>query len=112
MAAENQPTQKLTELRAMVITYAKQETLDPLKQLKSYLLWGVLGGLLLSVGALAGLIALLRALQTLTIFNDVDRLHGGTWSWAPYLITIFVGAGIALLASLGISKKKSKTAGK
>lgn len=76
----------------MVVAYAKQETIDPLKTLGRHLGFGVGGALLIGIGWIFALLALLRGLQQIGIFNDLSEPEGGTWSWVPYLIVTVVGA--------------------
>lgn len=73
----------------LVKSYAKQETLDPLKSVGKYLAFAVPGALLLALGWLFLLFGMLRALQTETdVFDD-------GWSFAPYLLV--VAAGLVVL---------------
>lgn len=98
MAAENRPkdvAQLVSELWEMVVTYAKQETVDPVKRLGRFVAYGILGSAVLGIGLSLGVLALLRALQT-----ETGTTFAGNWSWAPYAITagaclIFVGAALA-----------------
>jgi hypothetical protein len=76
--------QLVLELRDMVITYVKQETLVPLQQLGRYIAFGIAGSLLLGLGAVLLGVGALRALQT-----ETGETFTGDWSWAPYLI-VFV----------------------
>jgi len=76
--------QLVLELRDLVITYLKQETLVPLRQLGRYVGFGIAGSLLLGLGAVLLGVGALRALQT-----ETGETFTGDWSWAPYLI-VFV----------------------
>jgi Putative Actinobacterial Holin-X, holin superfamily III len=76
------------ELRDLLVEYFKQETVVPLQQLGRYVVYGLLGSLLLGTGVLFLAMAGLRALQT-----ETDTTFTGNWSWAPYLI---VTAGLLL----------------
>jgi len=67
----------------MVITYVKQETLVPLRQLGRYIGFGVAGSFLLGLGAVLLSVGGLRALQT-----ETGDTFAGDWSWAPYLIVV------------------------
>jgi hypothetical protein len=89
------PLAQVTELKDLVVSYAKQETVDPLRTLGQYLGFGVSGALLIGTGIAFGLLALLRGLQQIAIFNDPDEFQGGRFSWAPYFIVAFVGLVIA-----------------
>jgi cytochrome c-type biogenesis protein CcmH/NrfF len=83
----------------LVKAYAKQETIDPLRSVGSYLAWGVPGALLLAVGWVFLLIAMLRALQTELHAFD----HG--WSFVPYLAVVAVGGIIVALFVRRVMKR-------
>lgn len=85
------PTTQIVELKDLVVAYAKQETVDPLKTLGSYLGYGIAGAVSIGIGLVFALMALLRGLQELSVFNDLSDPEGGRWSWAPYMITTLVG---------------------
>jgi hypothetical protein len=87
--------QLVLELRDMVITYVKQETLVPLRQLGRYIAFGIAGSLLLGLGAVLLGVGALRALQT-----ETGETFAGDWSWAPYLIVF-----VALLLCCAITWK-------
>lgn len=93
----------LNELWALTRDYARQETIDPLKGVGRYLLYGTLGALLLGVGVILLMLAGLRALQTET----GDALDGNL-SWLPYLIVLAV-AGLLVAWALSRISRKSKT---
>lgn len=95
--------QVVNELWELLKSYAKQETVDPIKGLGRYLAFGLAGSLLLGTGVLLLLLAGLRWLQT-----ETDTMFTGSWSWAPYLITLVVGALLMALALSRISQSKSK----
>src|SRR2546430_5828102 len=73
--------QLVTELRDLVITYFKQQTLVPLQQLGRYIGFGILGSLLLGFGVLFLAMSGLRALQ-----DETGDTFSGDWSWVPYLL--------------------------
>ncbi|MGI8662638.1 MAG: hypothetical protein ACR2LQ_05430 [Acidimicrobiales bacterium] len=81
--------QVLSELWELLVSYAKQETVEPLKGLGRFIAWGVAGSVLASVGVLLLTLAGLRALQTQT-----DDHLTGNLSWVPY------GAALVLLGVL------------
>lgn len=89
------PVAQVTEFKDLVVSYARQETVDPLRALGRYLGFGVAGALLIGLGIAFGLLSLLRGLQQITVFNDPTEAEGGTFSWAPYLIVMGVGLVIA-----------------
>jgi hypothetical protein len=80
----------------LVVDYAKQETLGPLKGLGRFLLFGVAGAIALSIGTTLLLLALLRVLET-----ETGTTFRGNWSWAPYLLT-----AVAAIVVLGLSAQR------
>ena len=102
---------QISELKDLVVGYAKQETLDPLKTLGRYLGYGLAGSILLGVGLSLLLLSLLRGLQRIELFNDPQEIEGGTFSWVPYGITALVGAVVVglFLAKLVSTTKKRGT---
>src|SRR3712207_2689775 len=82
----------LSELKDLTVSYAKQETIEPLKGLGRFIAFGIAGSLFLGTGLLLAALAGLRALQTETgdTFDD-------NFTWAPYLIVL---VGTALIIGL------------
>lgn len=80
------------ELADLVIGYAKQETLGPLKELGRFVVFGLAGSTLLAVGLSVLLLGGLRALQT-----ETGSTFSGSRSWLPYVVT---GAGAVVVASV------------
>ncbi len=77
----------------MVITYTKQETVVPMKQLGRTLAFGIAGGIAIAVGSLFFLMGSLRVLQT-----ETGSTFTGTWRFAPYFfvgLAACIGIGIA-----------------
>lgn len=89
------PIAQVVELKDLVVAYAKQETVDPLVTLRRYLAFGVSGAMAIGVGVCFGLLALLRGLEEIDLFNEPGTVDGGTWSFVPYLVTFVVGSVIA-----------------
>jgi flagellar biosynthesis protein FliQ len=88
----------INEIVDLVKTYAKQETIDPLRSTGRYLARGLAGGFLVGLGLVLLLISLLRVLQTETdVFED-------SWSFVPYFIVVIVGGLIAAFFVSRISK--------
>jgi hypothetical protein len=77
--------QVVKELWELIVAYFKQETVVPLRQLGRYIVFGLLGAMLLGVGVLLLAMSGLRALQ-----EETGTTFRGNWSWAPYGI-VFVG---------------------
>lgn len=83
------------DLRQLVIAYAKQETLEPLKSLGRFVAYGVAGSIALGIGAVLLLLGGLRLLQTQT-----GSLFKGNWSWLPYFtVAALCGVVVALAMS-------------
>lgn len=80
------------ELVDLVVGYARQETLEPLKGLGKNVAFGVVGAILVGTGALFLSLSALRALQ-----SETDTFEANL-SWAPYLIV-----AILLVALAGVS---------
>lgn len=80
----------LNELVTMIVTYAKQETIDPIKGLVRFVAWGVAGALLIAIGGAALTLAVVRLLQT-----ETGPHLRGDLTWVPYM-------GGALVAVVGI----------
>ncbi len=93
------PQETVTELKVMVVDYAKQETVDPLKRLGDWLKWSLAGAILLVFGVALLSLGLLRILQ-----EEVDTFGGGK-SWIPYIITL--GALLVVLVLAGFGMKRS-----
>ena len=74
----------------LLVAYAKQETVEPLRGLQRWVAAGAGGSLLIATGVSLLLLACLRALQT-----ETGTTFTGNWSWAPYLITL-VGAALVI----------------
>ena len=89
----------VNDLWQLVRDYAKQETIDPLKQVLRFLGWGLGGAFLVAIGMVFASLAVLRGLQTQTGHHLT-----GSNSWIPYLVTIVVDAVVIGLAVLAISK--------
>ena len=104
LGVADNPQQTIRELRELVVAYAKQETLDPLKGLGRYVAFGIAGAALIGIGVMFLAIGALRALQG-------DRLgphFTGNWSWAPYAIVVAGAFAIAALTwVVGTKRKKA-----
>lgn len=85
-------TDTITDLKSMVVDYAKQETIEPLKGLGRYVGYGIGGSALVALGLVLLGFAGLRALQT-----ETGSTFTGNWSFAPYFIVLL---GLALIIGL------------
>jgi len=82
------------EIVDMVVAYARQETIEPLRGAGRWIVWGVVSMALVSIGMVLVALGLLRLVQDLTsdVFDDA-------WSFVPYVFgTVFavVVVGVAL----------------
>lgn len=73
------PKETVEELKELVVGYARQETVDPLKRLGLWVGYGIGGALLVSIGLIIMTIGGLRALQTQT-----GSTFTGSLTWVPY----------------------------
>lgn len=94
-------TELLSELRALVVDYAKQETIDPLKTLGRYLGYGLAGSFLIALGGLFVSVGLLRLLQT-----ETGSTFDGGWSFVPYLLVLVVAVVVLILLGLAVARSK------
>ena len=103
--AEKSAQQQVNELKALVIGYAKQETLEPIKGVGRYLGFGLAGGLCLAAGVVMLAMAALRFFQT----SLPELLDGaGHSSWVPYLLVIVLLLVGAVLTWIRATRKDSK----
>jgi hypothetical protein len=94
LSAKNVPD-TVQELWDLLVAYAKQETVDPLRNLGRFVGYGLAGMALLTLGTFLLGLALLRFIQTMT-----GDWADGFWSWVPYLPTVvFYGAVIGVAVS-------------
>jgi hypothetical protein len=93
------------ELKDLVVTYAKQEVVEPLKGLGRFIGAGVAGSILLSLGVVLLVLAVLRVLQ-----DELADTFDGNWSFAPYLITLVLCTIVLALSARAIGAAKRKKA--
>lgn len=94
----------LRELWELLVAYARQETVDPLRNLGRYLGFGLAGSFLMGTGMVLLAMALLRGLQ------DSTSVFDGFWSWAPYALTV-VGLGTVIGVAVSRITKQSGRSG-
>lgn len=82
------------EVVEFVKTYAKQETIGPLKGAGRWIGVGAGAAIALGLGLFLLLLGLLRLIQT-----EFDGLASGGSSWVPYLIVLAV-CGLLLVVTL------------
>lgn len=93
------------ELWELVVAYARQETIEPLKGLGRFVAFGIGGSLLVGIGVVLLLLGGLRALQ-----EEATSTFDGHWSWAPYLLTIVAAAIVIGLSVWAVGRGKRKDA--
>lgn len=81
----------------LVVDYAKQETLGPVRGLGRFVAFGAVGSMAVSAGLSLLLLALLRLLQT-------ETGSFGRHTWAPYLVTAAAALVVLGLAAWRITK--------
>ena len=98
------PTGDARELVDLVIAYAKQETLEPLKGLGKNAALGLGGAVLLGVGGVFCSIGALRAMQSETDFFERHNL-----SYLPYFFTVVILVLLSLMGWFGLGPGKKDT---
>ena len=92
--------QVVTELWEMTVSYAKQETVDPLKGLGRFVAAGVGAALVGGIGIILLTLAGLRGLQT----HNGGHLDGNL-NWVPYLAALVL---LGVLIALAVTRIKPK----
>lgn len=92
-----------SDLWQLLRDYAKQEIVDPLSSLKRFMLFGVGGAVLLSLGLFFLSLAVLRGLET-----DTGPHLTGVFDWVPYAATLVVDM-LAIFLAIKAIKRPFKT---
>jgi hypothetical protein len=92
------------EVVKLVVDYIKQETLDPVKGLGRYVVFGVAGSVALSAGLLILAVGFLRLLQT-----ETGSTFTGNLSWIPYVICAVLVVLVAFIAVKAVSRGQIPT---
>ncbi|MDA8284823.1 MAG: hypothetical protein M0Z42_16385 [Actinomycetota bacterium] len=79
-----------SDLLRLVVAYARQETVDPLRDLLRFVVWGLAGAVMTCVGGFLLSLASVRALQT-----ELAGPLGGNLTWVPYCGGIAVALAFA-----------------
>jgi uncharacterized BrkB/YihY/UPF0761 family membrane protein len=97
------PLEGAQEMQRLLVDYAKQETIEPLKQLGRYLGLGIAGALLVFLGVF------FIGLATLRLLQSFDPFDGASWaSTLPYLVAVAVLVLALALIYLSLSRAKRK----
>lgn len=89
------------ELIEVVIGYVKQETIGPISRLGRYVLFGLAGSILVSIGVILLLVGFLRLLQ-----DETGSALTGHLSWLPYVFSALLGFAIVGMAVMAVAKKR------
>ena len=87
------------EVVKLVVDYIKQETLEPVKGLGRYIVFGVAGSVALSIGLAVLAVGFLRLLQ-----GETGSTFTGNLSWIPYVICAVLVILIAFVAVKAVSR--------
>lgn len=87
-------TSDVAELIDLLRRYALQETVGPLKTMGRSLAYGGAAAVMFGLGAVFGLIGLLRVLET-----ETGTTFRGDLSWAPYGLTVVAGTLVLALGA-------------
>jgi hypothetical protein len=97
------PFEGAQEIQQLLVSYAKQETITPLKSLGRYLSFGLAGSFMVFVGAFFTGLGVLRLMQSFGPFA------GSSWaSTLPYVVAIVVLAVLVGLIYAALSRAKKK----
>lgn len=93
----------INELKELVVAYAKQETVEPLKGLGRYVANGLAGAVCIAIGLVLLTFSLLRGLQVIGAEEQpagpaTGGVFTGDLSFVPYVIVAVLGLAVAGLA--------------
>jgi multisubunit Na+/H+ antiporter MnhB subunit len=95
------PTGDARELVDLVIAYAKQETLEPLKGLGKNALRGLGGAILLGIGGIFCSVSALRAMQ-----SETDWFERHNLTYLPYFVTVGLLGLMVVIGWVGLGPGK------
>ena len=90
-----------SEILDLVVAYARQETIGPLKGAGRWIAWGVVSMSLISIGMVLVALGLLRGVQDLS--GDV---FDGAWSFVPYVFGTAFASVIVVFAATQVRRPK------
>jgi hypothetical protein len=105
MGEEKSLATHITELYELVLAYARQETVDPVRNLGRFIGFGLAGAVTFGIGATIMLLGALRALQTTT-----GTALQGNWSWAPYVL-VAAGCGVIIGVAMLVRSRRPRGGG-
>ena len=80
-----------SDIVELVVAYAKQETIGPLRGVGRWIGWGIASMVFVSAGIVLVILGALRLLQSFSAFD-------GAWSWVPYGVCLVLCAAIVGVA--------------
>ena len=89
---------KISALYDLVVKYAKQEAIDPIRGAGRWIGFGLFAAVLMSIGVVIGSLGVLRLVQTTPLGAS------NTWSWLCYLITVVICLVVGIVASSRIKR--------
>ncbi len=96
--------EEVSELWELIVAYIKQETVVPLKSILRFLVYGLVGSIVMIFGFGFMVLGVLRLVQ-----NETGSSFRGHLSWIPYIVALFFALMLGGLSFLGISRhSKSK----
>jgi sulfite exporter TauE/SafE len=101
MADNKSLPSEVSELWQLVLAYFKQETVEPVRNLGRFVLYGVAGSIVGGFGLVLLVLAGLRLLQT-----ETGTHFQGNLSWIPYVIMLVACVVLAGAAMAGWSKSR------
>ena len=95
----------LNEFVSLTVGYAKEQTVDPIRGLGRYLLFGVIGAFMIAIGWGLTALAAIRLVQA-----ETGNHLRGSLTWIPYTSGLIVAGVGAALAAFRIRKSLAKVA--
>ena len=96
--AKSEEKVKVSELYELIIKYAKQEAIDPLRGAGRWIGFGLFAAVLISIGVVIGSLGVLRLVQTTALGSS------NYWSWLCYLITVVICLVVGFLTNSRIKR--------
>jgi hypothetical protein len=88
-----------TDVVDLVVAYARQETIGPLRGAGRWVLWGLVSMAFISVGMVLLVLGALRLIQDVS-----GTALSGNFSWVPYTATVLLAA-ITVAVAVGQIRK-------
>lgn len=104
MADQGKPFPELaSELWGLITAYVRQETLDPVRGIGRYVVFGLAGAVLVGTGVVLLAVGGLRLLQT-----ETGTSFTGNLTWVPYVLVLVVllAGGGASVAAIGRGRRR------